>query len=230
MDTKGKEVKKQVLQPIIFRSLSLSLLVVALTALAQSTILPAAAQNYSQGQMASGQMSQGQMSPMAQGQMMPGQMSGQPATSPAAIRDWFNKYDMVRRQAQMSPAERNNADELLSHGLQVFVPGEEKILAQKLLKNLVLKYDTACTQLKSLPFFPETSGLHRQYFQYFSDARNLFADYLRVQNNLMAKDNNGNSIMAGLMERKANLEGTEQNAKNLDGQLRNRFGIPPYKF
>lgn len=225
MDTKGNEVKKQVLQPIIFRSLSLSLLVVALTALAQSTILPAAAQNYSQGQMASGQMS-----PMAQGQMMPGQMSGQPATSPAAIRDWFNKYDMVRRQAQMSPAERNNADELLSHGLQVFVPGEEKILAQKLLKNLVLKYDTACTQLKSLPFFPETSGLHRQYFQYFSDARNLFADYLRVQNNLMAKDNNGNSIMAGLMERKANLEGTEQNAKNLDGQLRNRFGIPPYRF
>ncbi|MBS1991170.1 MAG: hypothetical protein JSS83_11665 [Cyanobacteria bacterium SZAS LIN-3] len=225
MDTKGNEVKKQVLQPIIFRSLSLSLLVVALTALTQSTILPAAAQNYSQGQMASGQMS-----PMAQGQMMPGQMSGQPATSPAAIRDWFNKYDMVRRQAQMSPAERNNADELLSHGLQVFVPGEEKILAQKLLKNLVLKYDTACTQLKSLPFFPETSGLHRQYFQYFSDARNLFADYLRVQNNLMAKDNNGNSIMAGLMERKANLEGTEQNAKNLDGQLRNRFGIPPYRF
>jgi hypothetical protein len=186
--------------------------------------LPARAQGYPQGQMASGQMSN-------QGQANQGQGNANPRpTDMAMIKDWFGKYDMVRRQAQMSPGERTKADELLSHGLQVFVPGEEKILAHNLLTNLVSKYDRACNQLKLLPFYPETSGLHRQYFQYFSDAKNLFSDYLRVQNNLMVKDQSGNSVMAGLIQRKQNLEGTEQQAKNLDGELRNRFGIAPYRF
>jgi hypothetical protein len=36
--------------------------------------------------------------------------------------------------------------------------------------------------------------------------------------------------MAGLIARKGNLEGTEQQAKALDAQLRNRLGIPPYRF
>jgi len=151
-------------------------------------------------------------------------------TDPAAIRDWFAKYDMVRRQAQMSPSERNKADDLLSHGLQLFVPGEEKVIAHNLLTELVSKYDRACGQLKALPYYPETSSLHRQYFQYFSEAKNLFTDYLRVQNNVMTKDAQGNSVMAGLIARKGNLEGTEQQAKALDAQLRNRLGIPPYRF
>jgi hypothetical protein len=169
-------------------------------------------------------MASGQMGNQGQGN------AGARATDPAMLRDWFNKYDGVRHQAQMSPNERARADDLLSHGLQVFVPGPEKIQAGNLLRNLVSKYETACNQLKQLPFYPETSGLHRQYFKYFSDARNLFADYLRVQNNIMVKDQNGNTVMAGLMERKQSLEGTEQQAKSLDSDVRNRLGIAPYRF
>jgi hypothetical protein len=152
------------------------------------------------------------------------------STNPALLREWFGKYDMVRRLAQMSPAEKAKADDLMSHGLQMFVPGEEKIVAQKLLTELVGKYQTACNQLKNMPVYPETSVLHHDYFNYFSAAHDLFADYLRVQSNLMAKDANGQSIMAGLMNRKANLEGIEQQAKNVDGDVRQRLGIAPYRY
>jgi hypothetical protein len=184
----------------------------------------AIAQGYPQGQMNAGQgYNQGQPN------QAPGNQNAR-ATDPAAIKDWFNKYDMVRRQAQMSPAERSKADDLLSHGLQVFVPGEEKILARTLLTNLVGKYDRACNQLKLLPLYPETGNLHREYFKYFTDAKNLFSDYLRVQNNLMVKDQQGNSVMAGLIQRKQNLEGTEEQAKATDSAVRNRFGIAPYHF
>jgi hypothetical protein len=179
--------------------------------------------------LAQGPMANGQMYNQGQGNPGQGNQNGRP-TDMGLIREWFNKYDMVRRQAQMSPQERAKADDLLSHGLQVFVPGEEKVLARNLLTNLVGKYDRACSQLKLLPLYPETGGLHRQYFNYFTEARNLFGDYLRVQNNLMVKDERGNSVMAGLIERKQTLEGTEQQAKALDTELRGRFGIAPYRF
>jgi hypothetical protein len=202
----------------------------ALLMVAQAlAIEPVFAQGFQQGQMASGQMSNQGQGNQNQGNQSQGGQNARP-TDPAMIKDWFAKYDMVRRQAQMSPSERTGADDLLSHGLQVFVPGPEKVLAQKLLVNLVSKYDRACGQLKTLAFYPETSGLHRQYFQYFKDAKDLFSDYLRVQGNVMSKDQNGNSLFAGLMDRKQRLESTEQQAKALDGELRNRFGIAPYRF
>jgi hypothetical protein len=208
-------------------TISLSALPVVATPLAAFSLLtllslpllsPGAvyAQGYPQGQMAANQMNGG---------------GGQaPATNPALLKEWFNKYDMIRKQAQMTPAEKAKADDLMSHGLQMFVPGEEKVIAQKLLTMLVGKYQTACNQLKLLPLYPETGQLHRDYFKYFSDAHDLFADYLKVQNNLMAKNANGQSIMAGLMQRKADLEATEQNAKSVDAGVRGQLGIAPYRY
>jgi len=197
-------------QPNQFNRKNMSWLVFALLVVAP---MPAIAQGYQQNQMAA-------------------PMGGQnaPATDPAMLKDWFAKYDQVRRQAQMSPVERSRADDILSHGLQILVPGPEKLDAQKLLTNLVAKYDRACNQLKQLRLYPETGNLHREYFKYFSDAKNLFSDYLRVQGNIMAKDQQGNSIMAGLMSRKQQLETTEQQAKATDSALRNRLGIAPYQF
>jgi hypothetical protein len=211
-----------------------ALLVVALVAAVNASIAQNAfpnGGNYSQGQGSPGLGYPNQNTGGAPQSFVP--LSGNQnngATDPAMIRDWFAKYDSVRRQAQMTPAERNKADDLMSHGLQMFVPGEEKLIARNLLTNLVGKYDRACEQLKQLRLYPETSNLHHQYFEYFKEAKELFADYLRVQNNLMVKDNNGNSVMAGLMDRKARLEGTEQRAKAMDNDVRNRFGIPPYRY
>ncbi len=156
--------------------------------------------------------------------------SGGAATNPAQIKQWFSRYDVVRKQAQMSPSEKEQADNLLSQGLSVFVPGPNKTQAQKLLTGLVSKYQVAGNQMKALALYPETSQLHRGYYQYFTDARALFSDYLRVQDNLMVKDERtGKSIMPQLMARKASLEALEQQVKQLDGELRAQFGVAPYR-
>ncbi|MBA4078015.1 MAG: hypothetical protein C0508_23505, partial [Cyanobacteria bacterium PR.023] len=58
-----------------------------------------------------------------------GQMPSSAArnTSSQQLRQWFSAYDMVRKQAQMSPSEKDRADNLLSQGLSVFVPGPNKM-------------------------------------------------------------------------------------------------------
>lgn len=161
-----------------------------------------------------------------------GQMPSSAArnTSSQQLRQWFSAYDMVRKQAQMSPTEKDRADNLLSQGLSVFVPGPNKMQAQKLLTGLVDKYQVAINKMKAMPLYPETEKLHRGYYQYFSDAKTLFSDYLRVQDNLMVKDEHGKGIMPQLMARKANLENLEMQIKQLDSQLRGQFGIAPYRY
>lgn len=158
-------------------------------------------------------------------------MGQRQATAVPLLRGWFDHYDKVRRQAQMTPAERNRADNLLSNGLAVFVPGPEKDQAQKLLRGLVAKYQVAVNDMKMMPLYPETEQLHRGYYQYFNDARALFGDYLRVQDNLMVKDERtGKSLMSELMQRKANLEVLEHQIKDLDQNLRGQLGIPAYHY
>ena len=150
-------------------------------------------------------------------------------TNPQQLRSWFSAYDMVRKQAQMSPSEKERADNLLSQGLSVFVPGPNKIQAQKLLTGLVDKYQVAINKMKAMPLYPETEKLHRGYYQYFSDAKTLFSDYLRVQDNLMVKDEHGKGIMPQLMARKANLESLEMQVKQLDSDLRGQYSIAPFR-
>jgi hypothetical protein len=180
---------------------------------------------------------QGQMQINPNQMPVPNQMPGQinrgsrPGTESHLLKGWFDRYDQVRHQAQMSPLERNRADNLLSQGLAVFVPGEEKTAAQKLLRGLVIKYQVAVNDMKQLPLYPETEQLHRGYYQYFSDARALFSDYLRVQDNIMVKDERtGKSLMSELMLRKANLEALEHQVKEIDQALRGQLGIGPYRY
>jgi hypothetical protein len=163
------------------------------------------------------------------------QYDGQAAQATAAtpqkeIQSWFKSYDAVRRQAQMSPQDRAKCDKVMSQGLAMFMPGEEKTEIQAFLRTLVEKNSTAAQQLKQLKLFPETKALHIGYYQYFTTASALFNDYIRVQDHPLSKDQNGGSLAAGLVGRKANLEALDQNNKALDAQLRQQFGIPPYKF
>jgi hypothetical protein len=156
---------------------------------------------------------------------------GAKATNPELLGKWFQAYDNIRRQAQMTPAEREKADTMMSQGLAVVIPGEQKVESQQLLSKLVHNYQVACTQLKALPFYPETGDLHKGYYQYFSDAGRLFSDYLRVQDNLFAVDEQtGKPLASQLMERKEALEALDQKNKYLDSQLRNRLGIAPYQY
>lgn len=148
----------------------------------------------------------------------------------AKVFQWFQKYDDVRRRAQMNPVEKQQADSILGKGLSILMPGPEKLAAKDILARLVTRYDNATKALEALPSTNETKRLQQGYYQYFSNARALFSDYLRVQDNLMAKDANGQPIMAQLMQRKQGLEQLERACKDADAQSRAAFGVPAYQY
>jgi hypothetical protein len=152
------------------------------------------------------------------------------STPIAQIKDWFTKYDEIRREAQMNPTERQKADAMLSKGLSMFVPGPEKLDTQQLLQKLQVKNSAAADQMKKLNLYPETEQLHRGYYKYFTDSQTLFGDYLKVQDNLMAKDATNTPIASQLMKRKKELEELDITNKALDSQVRAKFGIPPYRY
>ncbi len=154
--------------------------------------------------------------------------SGSPAPQ-ADYANWFARYDRIRQTAQMNPSERQRADNLMSKGLSIVVPGPEKVTTGQLLNKLVNKNRVAADQMKMLPLLPQTEQLHRGYYKYFNDATNLFGDYLKVQTNLFATDATGTSIARNLMPRKMELEQLDQNNKALDAQLRQQLGIPAYR-
>ncbi len=152
------------------------------------------------------------------------QDSGRPA-------QWFARFDQIRRQAQMTPSERQQADKLLSRGMSAILPGPEKIAARNMLTSLTAKYNTATNQLKQLPMINETKELHRGYYQYFNNARMLFSDYLRVQDNLFVADPQTGQPLAGqLMQRKEALEELNSQIKSLDKRLRDQLDVADYKY
>lgn len=152
------------------------------------------------------------------------------ATDKKLLIEWFKKYDQIRRKAQLNPRARAEADALLSKGLAIIVPGDDKKATQKLLRDLVTRYNVAAESLKLLPLYPETEKLHRGYYQYFSQARALFADYIAVQNNILVPDANGNPLAKSLMPRKLQLENLDRSNKAMDDFLRKRFGIKAYSY
>ena len=153
------------------------------------------------------------------------------ASESNTIRNWFSAYDQIRRQAQLSPAERQRADQIMGRGLSIFMPGADKALAQTLLVDLVNRYDIAAQQIGHLQILTATEQLHRGYYQYFMDAKHLFEDYLKIQGDLLAVDpNTGQPVASGLVERKENLALLDQNNKMIDEHLRGQYGIPPYQY
>lgn len=147
------------------------------------------------------------------------------------VPQWFVMYNQVRHRAQLSPGDRQRADQIMSKGLNMFMPGDDKQAAKTLLTSMVARYQTAVQEMKQLPVLPQTQKLHAGYLQYFTTAGNLFADYLRVQDNLFLTDPmTGQPVAAGLITRKQNLEGLERACKEYDAQLRHDFGVPPYPF
>ncbi|MBI2810246.1 MAG: hypothetical protein HYX67_05395 [Candidatus Melainabacteria bacterium] len=53
---------------------------------------------------------------------------------------------------------------------------------------------------------------------------------MKVQNDILARDNNGAMIAGGLMNRKQALAALDENNKQLDAQLRQQYNIPPYRY
>jgi hypothetical protein len=149
------------------------------------------------------------------------------------VADWFKRYDQIRHEAQMSDAERDRSRSLMMEGLMANFSGSTQSSAEKeagsaLLRKMVDRYRKASSQMAALPKVSETKKLSDGYAQYFRNAGGLFADYLKMQSDLFAKDSSGNTLLSGMAGRKAALESLDAANKELDGKLRAKYGIPPY--
>src|SRR5205807_6758061 len=137
----------------------------------------------------------------------------------------------IRHQAQMNPSERQRADALMSRGLSILIPGDEKASTKALLTSMVTRYQHACQQLKQLPQLNQTTNLHHGYYNYFAAAGALFSDYVRVQENLFVTDaTTGQPVASGLLQRKQMLEALEHQCKALDAQVRQQCGVAAYPY
>jgi exonuclease VII large subunit len=151
------------------------------------------------------------------------------------VADWFQKYDSIRHEAQMSAQEKERSQTLLTQGLTASIfksaqADQDKAAASALLRRMVDRYRRASLQLAQVGEISETRKLQRGYAQYFRTAGDLFSDYLKVQNNLFATDGNGNSIVGQMQQRKADLEALDAANKDLDARVRAKYHIAPYAF
>lgn len=126
------------------------------------------------------------------------------------VREWFSKYDQIRRDAEMT-----TGDKLQSLLLAAKKPEEENAaLATRMLE----KYTTAISGMKELESLPETRELHEGYIEYFSMARQLFADYLDAQKAIPFTNQS-------LIPTKKKLEVLEKTNRQLDRELRKKYTI-----
>jgi hypothetical protein len=153
----------------------------------------------------------------------------------AKVSEWFAKYNEVRHRAQMTPEEKERSGRLLTQGMVASVfhaPDDsgDKQASAALLKKMVDRYSKAIHEMDQLPAPAETKKLHLGYRQYFTNARGVFSDYLKIQGNLFATDASGNSIVGQLQERKSALEALDASNKDLDAKLRAKYHIAPYPY
>ena len=153
----------------------------------------------------------------------------------AKVTQWFAKYNEVRHRAQMTPEEKERSGRLLTQGMvaSVFHAPEDsgdKEASAALLRKMVDRYSKAIHEMDQLPAPSETKKLHLGYRQYFTNARGMFSDYLKIQGNLFATDAGGNSILGQLQERKSALESLDASNKELDARLRAKYHIAPYPY
>ena len=151
------------------------------------------------------------------------------------VGDWFQRYDQIRHEAQMSESERERSRVLMTNSIaasfmQSASGDQDKAAASSLLRKMVERYRRAISQISDLPSIPETKTLQQGYTQYFRNAGDLFGDYLKVQNSILATDANGNPILGQLQQRKSDLETLDGANKELDAKLRQKFKIGPYAF
>src|SRR4030095_7958225 len=143
------------------------------------------------------------------------------ATNGDRVRAWFERYDAIRRSAQMTPEERKIADGLLSKKITLLLPGFGRFAAQRLLKKMIDRYAAAANAMKELPTMPETRELHEGYTRYFSTSRALFHATLHTLNNPLHSKKE-------LQARKAEVAALDESLKTTDKQLRDTYNIPPY--
>jgi hypothetical protein len=130
------------------------------------------------------------------------------------VTDWFAAYDQIRRDAEMTMG-----DKMQARSLSANKPSKKNsALASRMLK----KYTIALSAMNDLQTLPETKALHEGYTEYFSQARELFSDFLDEQERVPFSNQ-------GLIAAKKKLEELDAKNKALDKELRQKYDIPKHK-
>lgn len=135
----------------------------------------------------------------------------QPSVTP---KEWFSRYDQIRRGAEMTMADKFQSLLLASKR-------PEKRNAA-LASRMIQKYTTALTEMKQLESIPETKELQDGYIEYFNTARQIFSGYLDAQHQVPFTNQS-------LMPPKKKLEELDKKNKTLDADLRQRYLITKHK-
>lgn len=130
------------------------------------------------------------------------------------VVEWFKEYDQIRRDAEMSLADKFQAM-LLTTGS----PGKRNVA---LSTRMAEKYRTALAEIRRMESLPETRELQEGYTEYFSKAYALLQEHLDGQD--PGALNNKNFI-----QMKEQLESLDSKNKKMDDDLRKEYGIPKHR-
>jgi hypothetical protein len=127
---------------------------------------------------------------------------------------WFKKYDQIRRDAEMTWGDKWQS--------RLLAAAKPETRNAALASRMIKKYTTALSAMKELPPLAETRELQEGYIQYFSMARQLFADYLAAQKVVPFTNQS-------LFPTKKKLEELDKTNKKLDSTLRKQYAITKHK-
>lgn len=137
------------------------------------------------------------------------------------VAQWFNKYDEIRHEAQMTPAQKAKAHTLIT---AAFTQSDgDKSAAKALLSNLSSRYKTAIKQLSALKPIPQTAKLQDGYMNYFKTAARFFQMY-QVELNKRS----GHPNVDVMKKAREDIAVINVSNKLLDHQLRKKYNIAPY--
>jgi hypothetical protein len=140
--------------------------------------------------------------------------------SKKSIVEWFEKYDEIRRSAEMSTGEKLKYGGALKKALKS--GGALSDGTKKFVEKMRAKFEAAAAATKKLPEIPETKDLQEGYVQYFTEMERSFAECITIQE--ITPDSTKSKS-----ETKAKLEKLSAKNKKLDGALREKYVIPKHK-
>lgn len=142
-----------------------------------------------------------------------------PQASNFGVHEWFEMYDQIRRDAEMTLGEKLHARGALQKRLNSKNETENK--SDALTARIIAKYTAAVSALQKLQVLQETSQLQDGYTEYFTKMRQLFVDNSGAESTSATKQ----SLALAVKQ----LQELDRKNKKLDDELRKKYGIPKHK-
>jgi hypothetical protein len=146
-----------------------------------------------------------------------------------ALVAWFQKYDAIRSDAEMTVDEKALSKQLMRRAMLPLASGEEKENARELAAKMVERYSTALVRMHQLKATPETSALEAGYIRYFTNSKELFEKLGHRFSKDKEERRLAKHLLSGLISGKKELSVLDESNKQIDAKLRADYGIAEHK-